>query len=361
MRFCNPADGAAVDEADTDTHEFMWLAAEDGDRYELMMSMQPHAGWESVQGTMCIAYTDAMLWATNCGVVATTGLALALDRRGLLTATAITRALRVMVAAVVAHDAALALGRSPKGAFLARTARAVAKTSAASLAECTFAAADWVSLAAPTTAYSGTAQWIPSLQLGMLAENGTCSARRVGWLMYAAQGHGPPDASGDGGPLHLVLKRVKGQLVDAQVGDDLEDVAVAAAGVICGREMPRQLAVYRPAGPLRRAAAMAELDSTRPREEVEEALFQLRAHEVIACWQVRVSLTKTQHTEGCTRVGGDWACYMPDLPGLNVQHPRATLHAHAHAVLTQVVLSRVTTTQAVLTHGRPLRVLPGAR
>ena len=138
----------------------------------------------------------------------------------------------------------------PKGAFLARTARAVAKTNAASLAECTFAAADWVSLGAPTTAYSGTAKWIPSLQLGMLAENGTCSARRIGWLMYAAQGHGPPGASGDGGPLHLVLKRVKGQLVDAQVGDDLEDVAVAAAGVICGREMPRQLAVYRPAGPL---------------------------------------------------------------------------------------------------------------
>ena len=72
---------------------------------------------------------------------------LKLQKRGLATATAITRVLRVVVAAILAHDATLALGRHTKGEFIARFGRAVGKLPQASRDECELGTADWASLA----------------------------------------------------------------------------------------------------------------------------------------------------------------------------------------------------------------------
>ena len=83
-----------------------------------------------------------MHWVCQCSSMHADTARLLLHQRGLLTTVAITRALKVMVAAIVAHDAALALGASPKGAFLIRAARAVDRMPQASRDECRFANVD---------------------------------------------------------------------------------------------------------------------------------------------------------------------------------------------------------------------------
>ena len=155
-----------------------------------------------------------------------------------------------------------------KGEFIARFGRAVSKMPKASLDECALGTADWASLPDASEAYEIAHRWIASVTLSMLAEHGTRSAKRIGWLMYAAAGHGTADTNGKDQPLQLVLKRVRGMTIDAQVGNEADDVAVAACEIIGSRECPLPLLVYRPVGPLRRAAAIAEIDSSQTREQV---------------------------------------------------------------------------------------------
>ena len=71
--------------------------------------------------------------------------------------------------------------------------------------------------------------------------------------------------------------------IDAQVGKQGDDVAVAACEVIGSRECPLPLLVYRPE---RWASAIAEIDSSQTREQVQGALFHSRTHEVVTYWEV---------------------------------------------------------------------------
>ena len=187
MRLVNPTTGAHLGTNAFNQHQFKWLAAEDGDNFQVLQAMQPDAGWHVVNGTTVLSYPSAMLWACHAGTLPIDADELRLQKRGLATATAITRVLRVVVAAILAHDASLALGQHTKGEFIARFCRAVAKLPQASQDECILQTADWASLADPSEAYEIAHAWIQSVTLGMLAEHGTRSAKRIGWLMYCMQ------------------------------------------------------------------------------------------------------------------------------------------------------------------------------
>jgi len=221
-----------------------------------------------------------------------------LARRGLLTATAITRGLKVVVAAVLAHDAALALKEHTKGVFLDRARRAVGKMPAANQRDCTYGGADWATIPAATTALDAQYGWVGSVTLGALVEQGTQNAATVGWTMYAAAGHGPAANNGQGGPLQKLLKRIKNMIPADQRGDDGEDIAVSVAESIKGHAAPLKLAVYRSIGALRVHAASAEVDRSQPREAVQDLLFRSRAQEVIGGWEVLELATRGAEASG---------------------------------------------------------------
>ena len=257
MKFIDPTTGADVAEDQIDTHQFRFLAAEDGDRFDFFRTIQPSAGWGVVNGVEVIEYPSAHKWALHVGQVGHGALELTVQKRGLLTATAVGRSLKVVVAAIIDKDASLSLREHTKGVFLERSKRAVGKMPAAVRRGCVFDAADWSTLPDPTTALQAQYLWVGLVTLGVLAEQGTNNAAAVGYTMYAAAGHGPADKNGQDGPLHKLLKRVKNMIPADQRGDDNEDVAVTVAESVKGHAAPVKLAVYRPAGPLRLHAAAA--------------------------------------------------------------------------------------------------------
>ena len=63
MRFVHPTTGANVGPSQFNQHQFKWLAAEDGDRFEALQAVQPEAGWHVINGTTVLSYPTAMLWA----------------------------------------------------------------------------------------------------------------------------------------------------------------------------------------------------------------------------------------------------------------------------------------------------------
>jgi len=198
MKFVDPTTGADVAEDQIDTHKFRFLAAEDGDRFDFFRTIQPSAGWGVVHGVEVIEYPSAPKWALHVGQVGHGALELTIQKRGLLTATAIGRSLKVVVAAVIDKDASLSLREHTKGVFLERSKRAFGKMPAAVRRECIFDAADWSTLPDPATALQAQHLWVGLVTLGALAEQGTNNAAAVGYTMYAAAGHGPHHHRGVG-------------------------------------------------------------------------------------------------------------------------------------------------------------------
>ena len=298
MKFIDPATGADVAEGQFDTHQFRFLAAEEGDRFDFFRTIQPSAGWGVINGVEVIEYPSALQWSLHVGQVGPDALELRVQKRGLLTTAAIGSCLKVVVAAIIDKDASLSLREHTKGVFLERSKRAVGKMPAANRRDCIFGAVAWITLPDPTTALQAQYVWVGLVSLGTLAEQGTHNAAAVGWTMYAAAGHGPADKNGQDGPLQKILKRVRNMIPADQRGDDNEDVAVTVAESVKGHAAPVKLAVYRPPGPLRVHAAAAEVDRSQPREATQDLLFRSRAHEVIGGWEVLDLATKGAEASG---------------------------------------------------------------
>ena len=143
MKFIDPTTGADVAEDQIDIHKFLYLAAEEGDRLGFFRTIQPSAGWVVVNGVEGVEYPTALQWSLNVGQVAPNAFELTIQKRGLLTATAIGSCLKVMVAAIIDKDASLSLREHTKGVFLERSKRAVGKMAAAARRDCTFGATGW--------------------------------------------------------------------------------------------------------------------------------------------------------------------------------------------------------------------------
>ena len=133
MKFIDPTTGGGADvaEAQIDVHLYRYLAAEDGDRLDVFRTAQPMAGWVNIGGVDAVEFSSAMQWACNAGTVSAGSSDFVLAKRGLLATAAMSRGLKVVAAAILAHDPSLALKGHTKGVFLERSKRATAKMPAA--------------------------------------------------------------------------------------------------------------------------------------------------------------------------------------------------------------------------------------
>ena len=86
MSSSTPPAGPTVAEGQLDTHQYRFLAAEDGGRSDLFRTTQPAAGWKVVNGVDAIESATALHWALSAGQVGASALELKLCKRGLLTA-----------------------------------------------------------------------------------------------------------------------------------------------------------------------------------------------------------------------------------------------------------------------------------
>ena len=287
IRLINTTTGVICDDADGGDHLFKWLAAEEGDLFDRWKTMQPHTAiWGEVQGTIVLDYSVAMRWACAIATLHSDTLELSIAKKGLLSSAAITRCLGIGLAAIVVSSPKTLLRPLTRGTFTTALTAAATALPATERSALLLQEADLLELPDATTAFTSVYRWISEMTIGMVREQSTGSARHLGWIMEAASGHGPAARNGDKGDLQALLRRIRGQLDDAIVGDINEDIAVAVAAQVKNFQAPPALMVYRERGADRRLAAVEELVSQPSREVVQANLFSARAIEVVGHWEV---------------------------------------------------------------------------
>ena len=285
MQFVHATSGAIVGDAAIDEHECKFIIIDSRDRQRELQSMQPGDHWSAIGATEVLEHSVANMWAMECASLSAAARPLSLQQRSLLTPVAISRILGIAQAAILAVNRTALLKAHTLGQFLDLLFGACERLDTANKAGLAVSAADLLMLPGPTTAYDAGERWIDTITLGMLGARGTGSTRRVGWLAYACAGRGTAATNGKGGTLELLLKRVKGLTKPAEIGTEMDDIAVAVTKIIVSKACPTALRVYRDVGAARRQAATDEVTNGTV-NAVEANLFRERAAEVIGYWEV---------------------------------------------------------------------------
>jgi hypothetical protein len=277
MRLVDPKTGDEVEDDDFDTHKYEQLVVEGPDTWAIAFNtMQPGEHWEKDGPHVYLDAATAMLWACHAARIGAKSADNLLVTEGLLSATAITRCLRVTLLALRASEPQLLLKEQTKGVFLDTITTVVDNLDDPNKLALELAPADWLTIpeAPKATEFEKPQKWISSIELAMLMEPKTRSAAWVGWVMYAASGHGPKEANGRGGPLAQVMRRVQSMMRRDTKGDEDEDIAVGASTMIRNEMCPSCFGVYRARGGSRRVAAYEEIDTSRTREEIDSSLLK---------------------------------------------------------------------------------------
>jgi hypothetical protein len=280
MRLVDPSTGNEVEDDDFDTHLYQQLSVEDPDTWAVAFNtMQPGGHWEKEGTHVFLDAPTAMLWACHASKIGAKSMDNKLATEGLLTSAAITRCLRVTMLALRASEAQLLLKEQTKGTFLDAITTAVDKLDDANKLALELSPMDWITVPEPPkdAALDKGQKWVAAVSLAMLMEPATRSASWVGWVMYAASGHGPAAANGKAGPLASVMRRVQSMMRRDTKGDEDEDIAVGASTMIRNEQCPSCFNVNRERGASRRVAAYEEIDTSRSREEIDLMLLKYAA------------------------------------------------------------------------------------